>query len=151
MFNYPDMVPFDNYSLSSTVLAIDMTTNLTLPMVLFEAYGRAENFVISSSGGAARVRYIYGPWSSEGRRIYITVKRTILAKAFTMCLLLVNTALAVGSAYITFLVVIRREETKDGVLLLPVTIVLTIPALRALFDGPPPFGIFIGWSWAFMS
>ena len=86
-----------------------------------------------------------------GRRIYITVKRTILAKAFTMCLLLVNTALAIGSAYITLLVVIRREETNEGVLLLPVTIILTIPAIRTLFVGSPPFGIYIGRSPLFVS
>ena len=59
-------------------------------------------------------------------------------------LLLINWALALGSTYVTVVVVVRRDKVHDGVLLLPVTIILTIPTLRGLFVGSPPFGIYLG-------
>ena len=39
---------------------------------------------------------------------------------------------------------VRREGVNDTVLLLPVTLVLVIPALRRLYPGSPPFGIYLG-------
>lgn len=72
------------------------------------------------------------------------MKRSMLARAFTMCMLLVNWALTAGSVYITLIVAIRKERVNDAVPLVPVTAVLTVPAIRALYVGSPPFGIFIG-------
>jgi len=53
--------------------------------------------------------------------IRLTAKRMPLAQAFTMFVLVVNLALAIGSAYVTLLVVFRREGVSDVVLLLLVT------------------------------
>ena len=61
-----------------------------------------------------------------------------------MSLALINSALTISSAYITLLVVVRREKMNDSFLVLPVTVVLTIPALRGLHVGSPPFGIYLG-------
>jgi hypothetical protein len=79
-----------------------------------------------------------------GTCLIFETKRTRLAQAFTLCLLLVSWALTIGSIYITLLIVFRTEETDDAVLLFPVTIVLTVPTLRSLDTGSSPFGIVIG-------
>ena len=59
-------------------------------------------------------------------------------------MLLINWALTIGSIYITFVVIFGKEKIDLAVLVLPVTIILTIPALRALYIGSPPYGIYIG-------
>lgn len=61
-----------------------------------------------------------------------------------MSILLVNWAMTVGTLYITLVVLVRKERINDAVLGLPITVVVTIHTIRALFVGAPPFGIFLG-------
>ena len=63
-------------------------------------------------------------------------------------MLTVNWALAAGSVYITLILANKRKRVPDAVPLVPVTVVLTISAIRALYVGSPPFGIYIGRSQA---
>jgi len=57
---------------------------------------------------------------------------------------MLNWALTVLVVYITVAVMVsRKKEAGEGVLLIPLTIILTIPALRAMFVGSPPFGILL--------
>jgi len=144
-----DMVPFDVYSLTALVFVVDRETNTSLPVITFEAGSGTSGFDISSSEDAKKSSWTYespsGPNTVvvDASFISITVKRSQLAQAFTLCLMLINSALTVGSAYIAFLAVVKREAVSDSVLLLPVTVVLIIPALRTLYVGSPPFGIYI--------
>ena len=68
---------------------------------------------------------------------FIEVKRSPLAQAFTTCLLIIGWA-----------VYFRKEKPSDAILLFPLAVVVTIPTLRGLYVGLPPFGIFIGVSQA---
>lgn len=151
-FGDPGSVPFDTYSLSALAFVIEKATNKSVPIITFAAGEGPDNFVVSSIRAQTKNNYAYdsgtGPTTVEvgSSMIVMTVKRSQLARAFTVCLLLINTALTIGSAYITLLVVFRRGGMNDTVLLLPVTIVLTVPALRGLYVGSPPFGIYIGGS-----
>ena len=77
----------------------------------------------------------------ESRALDLRVHRSVLAQAFTMCMLLVNWALTIGTLYVTLVMLVRRERISEVVLALPITVVLTIPAIQALFVGSPPFGI----------
>ena len=148
----PHMAPFDTYSLTALVFVIEKATNTSVPIITFAAGEGPDNFVISSFEMQTKSNYTYGPGTGtnivevESRAIVMTVKRSQLANAVTVCLLLVNSILTVGSAYVTFLVVVRRERTNSTVLFIPVTIVLTIPVLRGLYVGSPPFGIYLGTS-----
>ncbi|TFL00095.1 hypothetical protein BDV98DRAFT_594280 [Pterulicium gracile] len=65
-----------------------------------------------------------------------------LARIFTMAVMLSNWLLIVLLVYITVVVYAAGEETSvgDGILAIPLTIVVSIPALRELFIGAPPFG-----------
>ena len=146
----PGLVPYDSYTLIALVFIVEKATNASVPIITFAAGEGTDNFVVSSTQTPTKSNYTYdpgtGPTTVEvGSAIAeIWVRRSMLAKAFTISLALINTALAIGTAYITLLVVIKREKMKGSLLLLPVTVVLTIPALRGLYVGSPPFGIYIG-------
>ena len=152
VMNYydPSMVPFDDYYVAVNAFVIEKETNKPVPIVAFGACEGADDFFISSVEGQAKINYTYDPGTGpttmevDSSVTSLTVKRSHLAQAFTMCLLIINWALAIGSTYITLAVVIRRERVHEGVLLLPVTLVLTIPTLRGLYVGSPPFGIYFG-------
>lgn len=149
----PTRTPFDTYSLTVFAFVIEKATNKSMPIVTFAAGEAANNFVISSLQSETMSNYTYnsgtGPTTIEVRSVttYIEVKRSQVAQAFTTCLLLVNYALTVGSIYIVLAVVFKKGKIDAAVLVLPVTIILTIPALRNLYPDSPPFGIYIGGSW----
>ena len=144
------VVPFDSYEITALAFAIEKATNQSLPIIAFAAGEGPDGFIVSSHRESVRSNFTYdsgtGPTTVEvaSSIALIKIKRSLLARAFTMCLLLVNSGLAVGSTYVMLLVFFRRDELDSTVLLLPVTIVLTIPTLRGLFPNSPPFGIYIG-------
>ena len=144
------MAPFDVYSLSVLVFVIERATNKPMPIVTLTAGQAPNNFDVSSVEAEMTNNYTYysgtGPTtiSVNSRFAEITAKRSRFARALTICLFLINWALTTGSIYIMVLVVSGRVGVNDAILFLPVTIVLTIPTLRILYPGSPPFGIFIG-------
>ena len=145
-----DMIPFDAYSLAVFVFVIEKATNSSTPVVAFIAPDSPDNFVISSTEEVAMNNYTYDSWTGptvvevQSSVVSIEVGRSQFARAFTMCLLLINWTLTIGSIYVVLVVAIRDGGKNDTVLLLPLTIILTIPTLRDLYVGSPPFGIFIG-------
>jgi len=144
------MVPFEVYSLSVLVFAIEKATNKSVPIVIVSAGQAPDNFHVSCIGMGTTATYTYdsgtGPTTIgvDSQTVYIQVKRSRSAQALTMCLFLANWALTTGSIYIVFVVIFGGEEINEAVLLLPITVILTIPAPRSLYPGSPPFGIFIG-------
>ena len=139
MYSYlAGRAPFDFYLLSVLAFVIEKATNQSIPIVTITVGQAPNNFEVSST----ELEALNGGVRSTVA--YIEVKRSQFAQAITMCLFLVNWALTTGSIYIVFLVIFRRERINEAVLVLPITIVLTIPTLRNLYPGSPPFGIFIG-------
>ena len=150
----PYMVPFDSYSLTATAFVIEKATNESVPIVTFTAGEATDNFIISSRNMSnMRNKFTYNPGTGSrtievgSGMIEVKAKRSSLAQAFTICMLFINWALTIGSMYITITLLARKEKMDAAVLLLPVSIVLTIPTLRSLYVGTPPFGIFIGKFW----
>jgi len=148
--DFQGVAPFDTYDLAATVFVTEKATNISVPIIAFAAGGGSNNFVVSSDNLRSPSSYTYdsGTGPTDVEVIYITVRMSRLAQAFTTCLLLINLALTVGSVYVTVLVLIRREQIPEGIFLFPVTVVLTIQTLRSLYPGPPPFGIYISRSQA---
>jgi len=151
------LAPFDAYSLTAFAFVIEKATNTSVPILAFAVGDAPGDFVISSVETKTVSGYTYdsgtGPTTIgvHSSMVWIEARRSQIAQAFTMCLLLINWALTVGSIYIMLIVVFRRGGINEAVLLLPVTIILTIPTLRSLYAGSPPFGIFIGKSGAYSS
>jgi len=144
------MIPFDIYTLSALVFVIEKATNKSLPITTFTAGQETSGFVISSWELQVNSSWTHdsgmGPITVEVQAslLYMEVRRPLLARAFAVCLLVINSALTIGSAYVTLLAVVRRERVNDAVFFFPVTVVLTIPALRSLYPGSPPFGVYVG-------
>jgi len=149
-FFNPTRAPFDAYSLTVFAFVIEKATNKSVPIVTFTAGEAPNNFVISSLQSETMSNYTYNSGTGlttikvQSVVTYIKARRSQVAQAFTTCLLLVNYALTVGSIYIVLAVVFKEEKIDAAVLVLPITIILTIPALRNLYPASPPFGIFIG-------
>ena len=145
-----DAVPFDAYSHRAMAFVIEKVTNKSLPVFTSTTGEGVSGFTTQSVEEQTETNWTHDSETGsttvvvEASLITITVERSILAQAFTVCLLIINSGLAVGSAYVTLLAVVRREAVNDTVIFFPVTFVLTIPALRSLYPSSPPFGIYLG-------
>ena len=154
MYPYPDFVPFDTYVFSSSAFVIEKATNKSVPIVAFATGRIAGNFVVSFDQELSTMNHFtydsgMGPTTVEVESHWtqFDARRSRFAQASTLCLLIINWALTIGSIYITLLAVFRREKMDAAVFLLPVTIILIIPSLRNLYVGSPPFGVYIGKFW----
>ena len=149
-FLYRDTVPFDWYGFDANAFVIEKATNKSVPIVAFAASEGPNNFIVYSTSGHTKSRFTYdsgtGPTTLlvDSSVVSVQVKRSPITRAFTLCLLVVNWALTVGSVYITLLALVGTGKKDPAVVLLPVTLVLTIPTLRGLYVGSPPFGVYIG-------
>ena len=145
-----DVVPFDLYTFRASVFVIDKATNKSVPIVAFAAGYGPDYFVVSSTSEPMENWFTYdngtgpntvGVMSSMAT---VEIKRSQLSKAFVMCMFIVNWALTITSVYITLLVLVGVAKRDPTILVFPATLVLTIPTLRNLYVGSPPFGIYIG-------
>lgn len=131
--------PFDTYFLESSIIARDPDTNDSLPILTYYTVDSTNNFspyVLEDS-----------PTMSTGtdgsitlsRFMYMTFRRTIFTQFFVVSLFAVNWALTGVVLYIT-LSANEGNEVGESILLLPLSVIVTIPALRALWIGAPVFG-----------
>ena len=152
--NYTEnrMVPFQRYGFNAFVFAIDPTTNLSTHIEMFGILDTLGDYVIQSHDAADTTEFTYesgnGLVTREvGSRILRgEIERSAIAKAFAICLFLVNWTLTVGAVYITALVAAGMLDTSNMVAGLPFSAPLTIPMVRSLYRDSPPFGTSIGQS-----
>jgi len=142
-FDQPILAPYDDYVLDVEAFVIDPTTNQSLPILKLSAADPTDNFYADNQVD----------WETEStfnggrvlsRHFKMRIKRSFMSKIFTITLLIVNWFLTAGCLRITLLSVVGHKEMGEGVLLLPITVILTIPALRQLYVGSPPFGAYFG-------
>ncbi|KAG9018260.1 hypothetical protein FRB90_011714 [Tulasnella sp. 427] len=80
----------------------------------------------------------------KGRQVNVRFDRNATTKTFVMTIFLVNWALTLVVFHTTVLSLVStdpRVDVSGNALVLPVTVILTIPSLRALFPESPPFEI----------
>ena len=143
--------PIHQYEFITFVFVVERATNKSVPITMF-GVGEVEfgDLTTTSLEVSTTNQFTYGANDSqnttevESRTIFAQVKYSIRARMITFAMLILNYLLASLSVVITVIVVVQRERVKDSVALLPVTIVLSIPAIRCLYVGSPPFGIYIG-------
>lgn len=143
------MVPFDRYSLRIFAAAIDPTTNNSVHISRFVVAIPLGSFiVISDDVDASKLAYIPGNGSSTqypgSRVLNAEIRRSAIAQTFMISLALINWLLTIGSVYITALVVSRKVEANHPVAALPFSMMLTIPAVRAIYVEPPPLSTSLG-------
>ena len=146
--------PFDTYFLETNFAAYDATTNKSLTILALMPVDSTNNFVPL----VADVRASY--FNSSGttvpsRYLRIEFQRTLFTRFFVLAMLVVNWGLTFVVMHITVCAV-NGHNVEDSILVMPISVILTIPALRALWVGAPPFGEcasavsidrLIKWSW----
>ena len=144
------MVPFQHYSFNAFVFAIDPTTNQSVPIAMFGVLDTVGDFVIRSHDMADMSTFTYDSGNGlvatevESRVLRGEITRSAIAKAFAVCLFLVNWTLTVGSVYVTALVASRMLDANSVAAALPFSAPLTIPMVRSLYINSPPLGTSIG-------
>ena len=144
------MVPFERYTFHAFAFAIDPTTNSSVHIAMFSVLDTLADFVIRSHDATDVSKFTYDSGDGlvttevESRVLRAEIERSAIAKAFAVCLFLINWALTIGSVYATALVASGRLEVTSMVTGLPFSALLAIPTVRSLCSGLPPLGVYIG-------
>jgi len=142
--------PFDQYNFTVFAFAVERATNKSVPITLF-AVGDAgpADFTTTSESVPSSNWFTYdtedGPVTTkvESSTTFAKVEHSTRARALTLSMFLINWVLTIFSMIITAIVT-SSSEVKGGVALLPFSVIFTIPTIRSLFVGSPPFGILFG-------
>ncbi|KAH8833326.1 hypothetical protein DL96DRAFT_1552302 [Flagelloscypha sp. PMI_526] len=142
--------PFTRYELTHNFLVIDSSTNTSIPVLNAAIVTASDSYIpykTRSSEFAGSGFKI--PWSTNGAKAEtysakLSFTLSTIAKFFSVALFTINWSLALLVLFMTVLFLVRIGQVGGGlpesVMVVPVTIIVTIPALRALFIGNPPFG-----------
>jgi hypothetical protein len=138
--------PFDIYYLESGLLALHRDTNASVPILDIDPVDSVANFAVP------QIQHTHGidvlsPTDNAtvvaARYFTIRVQRNLLTKFFVMMLSIVNRALT-GTVLYIIVAVDHGKAMNSPILVLPLGVVLTIPALRVLWLGAPGFSILLG-------
>lgn len=129
--------PFDFYHSGADFFALNANDNTSLPIILAVFAEPVNNFAPQSTETATQS--LVNGTLVQSRNTVLGLRRTVNAKMYTFLLFIVNWALTLLVAYITMLVHVG-EKLGEGIVVLPLTIILTMPTIRGLFVEDPPFG-----------
>lgn len=135
--------PFDGYQLDTMFVALDANTNQSIPILGAFPISCTNNFWPELSFDMETESYNATGGLVQSRAMEVAFTRTGFAKTYVMALFLVSWALTAVVAFITVSSWVEKE-ISESILLLPISVILTIPALRALWDGAPAFGLLLG-------
>jgi len=144
--------PLDRYSFTAFVFVVERATNKSVPITTFAVgdIGPAD-LTTTSVATPTKNQFTYDNEDGESttvdvesRTMFAEVKYSTRGRAITFSMFVINWVLTLCSVVIALIVLGRRGSVKDAVALLPVTVILSIPAIRNLYVGSPPFGIFLG-------
>ena len=140
LFEQQYFYPFEVYQLRTTFVAFNTATNTSLPIVSLAFSDSVNNFQpqVNESDTQTNVNNTL----VNSRATHLTIKRTTSAKVFVIFILVSNWSLTAAIVYITYLAMRSKTRLGDGIVLLPVTIILTLPQLRQFFFDAPPIGEF---------
>lgn len=129
--------PFDFYHSGAAFFVINTNDNTSLPITRAVFTDPVNNFAPQSSETASHS--VVNGTLVQTRFTALGLRRTTNAKMYTLILFIVNWGLTLLVAYITLLVHLG-ENLGEGLIVLPLTIILTMPTIRGLFVENPPFG-----------
>jgi len=134
--------PFDIFYMGMNFVAINPnTTNSSLPILAIGFSGYTNNFVPSVENRKTTTMFNGTVVQSQYAALRLT--RTTIAKVFVLFIFSVNWALTLPVVTITIIALSsKRLPITDGIVVLPITVILTITSLRTLFVESPRFGEF---------
>ena len=130
--------PFDTYFLDSSVIVRSPDTNESLPILTYYPVDSTDNFSPSVQQNWGILVMTNGT-ATQSRFMRLQFSRTAFTQFFVMSLFIVNWALTAVVLYIT-LSANEGNDVGESILLLPLSVIVTIPGLRALWVGAPAFG-----------
>ena len=148
------VIPFDRYTLRAFAIAIDPATNNSVYIARFMVASPLGNFVVVSHDIAASELANASDNGrvtphTESRVLSAEIRRSTIAQIFTLSLALVNWMLTIGTVYVTTLIASGKMEANDAAAALPISMLLTIPGIRALYTESPnlvaSLGAFLVW------
>lgn len=143
------VVPFDSYTLRVLATAINPATNQSVRIARFAVTSPVGSFAIISHDADA-TESIHNPEKERvapragSRMLNIEIKRSKIARTFILSLALLDWLLVFGTVYITALVTSGNMEASNGLALLPFSMLVTIPTIRALYAESPSLSTSIG-------
>ncbi|CAL1704824.1 unnamed protein product [Somion occarium] len=135
--------PFDGYQMETTFIARDSDTGQTLPILGARIVSSTNNMNFFLRYDRATVQYnTTSGETSSSRTMELALGRNGFTKAFVVTLFIVNWALTAVCAYITISATVG-DNLSESIVVLPLSVILTIPALRALWIDAPAFGLLL--------
>jgi hypothetical protein len=131
--------PWDQYHVTTSFIAVNHESNATLPIVAIVPSEAAGGLFTDYSTYHTK-SYFNGTADIPGQSVFFMLRRTFVVKTFVMTIFLVNWMLVAMIMFITVVAFCGKRQMPEGLLLLPVTIILTVPSLRALMVDSPAFG-----------
>ena len=144
------LVPFGHYGFHASAFAIDPLTNRSVQIAMFGIADTLGDYVIRSYDVADTTEFTYESGDGvvttevESRVLRTEIERSVIAKAFMICLFIGNWAVTVSSVYTTALVVFGKLEATSVMAALPFSALLAIPTIRSLYISSPPLGFSVG-------
>jgi hypothetical protein len=140
--------PRDSYNFEAFVFAVESATNKSVPVLAFEIGTFGSGDFASRSEVTTSTSWFYDGLTTmevESNTLFASIRRSVAAQALTYSMFAINWVLAISSILTTSVAFQWGEGAGNfGITLLPVTLILTIPAIRNIYVGSPPFGIFLG-------
>lgn len=150
-YQYP--APDDQYTFSVLTFVIEPATNESIPILELLLFDSGPGDLTTETNVTRHLtsQFTYDAGSGPttvvaiSEALHVTIVRSASARVLTYSVFAINWILEFCSVITTIAAFSRRGGKSDvGITLLPVTVVLSIPAIRNLFVGSPPFGIYLG-------
>jgi len=126
--------------MATHIVAINVSdTNFNaIPINSIGFAGYSNNLVPYVTDAASTT--LFNGTTVTSRYAYLTLKRTNVSKGFVLVIFVVNWALTLMVVFVTMVALFAKNvQIPDGIVVLPVSVILTLGGLRALFvDSPPP-------------
>ncbi|RPD63853.1 hypothetical protein L227DRAFT_363874 [Lentinus tigrinus ALCF2SS1-6] len=135
--------PFDTYIFGTVFQAFLSGTNVSVPFLFLRIVDATSSLQpIYIQDADVRTLSLNGSEIVHARGARYSFHRVALSQLFVMVLFIVNWLL---TAVVLFIAVSAYDglPMSEGVLILPVSVILTIPALRALWVDAPSFGLLL--------
>jgi len=142
IFEQEYFYPFEGYSLTATFMAVSTANNTPLPILSLALSDIVDDF--QPHWNETKTQSFINNTFMDSRTTTIQLERTYGTKVYVMLLVAMNWLLTIAVVYIAAIALFTPDsKIGDGVALLPMTIILTLPHLRQLFPDAPAFGLFL--------
>ncbi|KAF9785344.1 hypothetical protein BJ322DRAFT_826777 [Thelephora terrestris] len=142
--------PEDECDFGAMIFVLDKATNNSVPIIHLSVessgpgdYSTESTFsnvslkIVNDAGSSPTAEWV------QAFYIDVNIIRSLRARAITYSMFMINWILTFCSIITTSVMFNRRGEVKDSVALVPITVILTIPAIRSLYVGSPPYGVYL--------